>query len=59
MDWLVLLYGTIVHPLSDQPAPSTAAPAAIPHTPAPVQRYIDYLKDRWYQQITDTEGKGA
>ena len=47
MDWLVLLYGTIVHPLSDQPAPSTAAPAAIPHTPAPVQRYIDYLKDRY------------
>ena len=37
----------LVHPLSDQPAPSTAAPAATPHTPALVQRYIDYLKDRY------------
>ena len=35
--------------ISDQPAPSpsTAAPAATPHTPALVQRYIDYLKDRY------------
>ena len=51
---LVLLYGTsLFHPLhSDQPAgPSTVAvPAAthVPrHTPALVQRYIDYLKDRY------------
>ena len=33
----------LVHPLSDQPAPSPiTTPAATPHTP--VQRYIDYLK---------------
>ena len=51
---LVLLYGTsLFHPLhSDQPAgPSTVAvPAATHaprHTPALVQRYIDYLKDRY------------
>ena len=35
----------LVHPLSDQPAPSPiTTPAATPHTPALVQRYIDYLK---------------
>ena len=51
---LVLLYGTsLFHPLhSDQPAgPSTvvepAATHAPRHTPALVQRYIDYLKDRY------------
>ena len=51
---LVLLYGTsLFHPLhSDQPAgPSTvvvpAATHALRHTPALVQRYIDYLKDRY------------
>ena len=51
---LVLLYGTsLFHPLhSHQPAgPSTVAvPAATHaprHTPALVQRYIDYLKDRY------------
>ena len=51
---LVLLYGTsLFHPLhSDQSAgPSTVAvPAATHaprHTPALVQRYIDYLKDRY------------
>ena len=38
----------LVHPLSDQPAPSPiTTPAATPHTPALVQRYIDYLKDRY------------
>ena len=42
------MYGTIVHPLSDQPAPSPiTTPAATPHTPALVQRYIDYLKYRY------------
>ena len=46
--WTDWSYCTVlVHPLSDQPAPSTAAPAATPHTPALVQRYIDYLKDRY------------
>ena len=51
---LVLLYGTsLFHPLhSDQHAgPSTvvvpAATHAPRHTPALVQRYIDYLKDRY------------
>ena len=51
---LVLLYGTsLFHPLhSDQPAgPSTvvepAATHVLQHTPALVQRYIDYLKDRY------------
>ena len=48
---LVLLYGTsLFHPLhSDQPAPSTeAVPAAtVQHIPALVQKYIDYLKDRY------------
>ena len=35
----------LVYPLSDQPAPSPfTTPAATPHTPALVQRYIDYLK---------------
>ena len=35
----------LVHPLSDQPAPSPiTTPTATPHTPALVQRYIDYLK---------------
>ena len=35
----------LVHPLSDQPAPSPiTTPAATPHTPALVQKYIDYLK---------------
>ena len=34
--------------ISDQPAPSPiTTPAATPHTPALVQRYIDYLKDRY------------
>ena len=34
--------------ISDQPAPSLiTTPAATPHTPALVQRYIDYLKDRY------------
>ena len=38
----------LVHPLSDQPASSPiTTPAATPHTPALVQRYIDYLKDRY------------
>ena len=38
----------LVHPLSDQPAPSPiTTPAATPHTPALVQRYIDYLKYRY------------
>ena len=38
----------LVYPLSDQPAPSPiTTPAATPHTPALVQRYIDYLKDRY------------
>ena len=38
----------LVHPLSDQPAPSPiTTPAATPHTPSLVQRYIDYLKDRY------------
>ena len=51
---LVLLYGTSLFPPlhSDQPAgPSTVAvPAATHaprHTPALVQRYIDYLKERY------------
>ena len=40
---------TFLSLISDQPAPSlnTVAPAATPHTPALVQRYIDYLKDRY------------
>ena len=40
---------TFLSLISDQPAPSpsTAAPAATQHTPALVQRYIDYLKDRY------------
>ena len=48
---LVLLYSTsLFYPLhSDQPAPSTeAVPAAtVQHIPALVQKYIDYLKDRY------------
>ena len=48
---LVLLYGiSLFYPLhSDQPAPSTeAVPAAtVQHIPALVQKYIDYLKDRY------------
>ena len=47
----VLLYGTsLFYPLhSDQPVPSTeAVPAAtVQHIPALVQKYIDYLKDRY------------
>ena len=48
---LVLLYGTsLFYPLHlDQPAPSTEAvpAAAVQRIPALVQKYIDYLKDRY------------
>ena len=59
-DWsycTVLVYSILS---SDQPAPSPiTTPAGTPHTPALVQRYIDYLKDRYINKITNTEGKGT
>ena len=39
---------TFLSLISDQPAPSPiTTPAGTPHTPALVQRYINYLKDRY------------